>query len=247
MLATFVVIALASCNGGSGSSKSKDIPDYALGETSYFASREGKGAHAFMGFAEGRLGYYKFGMLGNGYHLSGMLVILNGENVTLLNSDESFGECVIEEDSLHIMHALWYDEKQDNPHNSSLEMGSSIRGRAHNKVEGNYSDSYIFAKRKDVAEAVEYLKTLDKQPNQPSQYNPAEHGGTKTYKAKIGKQVTYEGNDSLKVRKFRSLYLDCGAVVEYDDKRFKSNFVGRTIDCVTDDNNKVIVCEFIKD
>lgn len=245
-----MAILFAGCGGANGgsSSSTKDVPDYALGKTSYFASREGKGAHAFLGFADGRLGYDEYGMLDNGRNMAGMLVILNGKNVNLLyTSTNSFREYVIEDDSLHIMHVLWNDENPENPYNISLQGGTAMRGFSHKKVEGNYSDSYLFAKRKDVAEAVEYLNNLEKQPNQPSQFNPTEHGGIKTYKAKVGKQVDYFGNDSLDVKRFKSLYLDCGAVVEHKPQNIYSNFVGQTIDCVTDDNNKVIVYEFIKE
>lgn len=249
-IASFIMTAIlfTACGGAGSSSKTKDVPDYALGKTSYFAPREGKGAHAFVGFADEKPKYKKFGLLDNGRNLSGNLVVIGDESVMFLyTSSNSYDKYIAKDDSSHIMHLLWFDETPENHYNASLIGGSSIRNSSYNLIEGNYSDSYLFAKRKDIAEAVEYLNNLEKQPNQPSQFNPTEHGGTKTYKAKVGKQVLYIGNDSLNVTKFQSLYLDCGAVVEHKPRNIYMNFVGDVIDCVTDDDNKVITCEFIKE
>lgn len=148
---------------------------------------------------------------------------------------------------MHILHLLWNEENPDNKYNLSLAGGSTIRNTPYNKLEGNYSDSYYFSKRKDMAEAVDYLKNLEKQPNQQSQYSAKEQGGTKTYKAKIGKVVKYFGNNNLEFDQFMSLYLDCGAVVELHYKGMSGNMADKTIDCVTDDNNKVIIHEIIKE
>jgi hypothetical protein len=123
---------------------------------------------------------------------------------------------------------------------------ASMLGRSFTPLENAYCDSYYFFKDEELAEAKLWMESLDKQSNQKSKYNAKEEGGVKTYKAVIGKVVTYRGQDELKSDSFRSVYLDCGAIVEI---RYKgtdlnpANLTGKTIDCVTDANNKVIVFE----
>jgi len=247
MLALTVSVILGSCNS-SGSSKSVDIPLYATGTESYFKNRETKTSHAFCGKDFINNGHKKFGSYKGGRLLTGTLVETDeGDLFVMLQEggNLSLGKYLFEQSFDYSVQLLWHDYTEDNPINSTLATNDH-RGTGFVPVENNYCDSYYFFKDEQFAEAKAWLETLEKQPNQQSGYDPRKEGGIKTYKAKIGKAVEYFGVDDLNTDRFLSLYLDCGAVVELRAKKYYTTkeVIGKTIDCVTDTDNKVIVYEF---
>lgn len=243
IFAPIVVLLFCACATGS---KTQDIPDYAWGKESYFAPYAEKGTHIFRGYAEGRMATWDYGMLDTGHHLGGIFITADGATMNLLYTGYSLNEYVIEDDYAHTLHMLWRDESPENPYNLSMESTKSMRGMKYNPVEGNYCDSYYFSNNAEQQAAVAYLETLEKQPSQPSQYDAKEQGGTKTYKALIGKTVRYRGFREARRDDFLALYLDCGAVVEFPYKGFSPKIEGQTIDCVTDDNNRILIHELTK-
>ena len=249
MFALTASLILSSCTNSSGSSsKSVDIPPYALGEGSYFANRTTKTTHAWYGKADINEGTKKFGRYTDGGLLSGMLIEMEEEQFVMLQtkSNLSLTKYLFEDQNEYSVHLIWHDFNSENPHNANMTTESSLSGRSFIPLENAYCDSYYFFKDEELAEAKSWIESLDKQANQQSKYNAKEEGGVKTYKAGIGKVVTYIGQNELKPENFRSIYLDCGAVVEI---RFRgtdlnpAKLIGKTIDCVTDADNKVIVYE----
>ena len=241
--------ALMSSCGGDGGGKSVDVPGYAIGAEPYFKNRETKTSHAMCGKDFINLGYKKFGSYRSSL-LTGTMVETDEGDVFVMLQDGgnySLGAYLFERSFEYSVQLLWHEYAEENPINSTLA-ASDLRGRGFVPVENNYCDAYYFFNDEEFAEAKTWLETLEKQPNQPSKYDAQEAGGVKTYKAKIGKAVAYFGVDDLKGDRFLSLYLDCGAVVELRSKRYLTTkeVTGRTIDCVTDADNKVVEYEFIK-
>lgn len=245
------MIVLASCGGNSSSGgKSTDIPGYATLAEPYFKNRETKGSHAWCGTADSNLGSKKFGRYTDSGLLSGMLIEVEGNTFVMLQtkSNLSLTKYLFEEGHLYSVQLLWHDFDAENPHNSNMATEASMLGKSFTPLENAYCDSYYFFKDEELSEARTWIEGLDKQPNQKSKYDAKAEGGVKTYKAVIGKVVTYTGQDELKPDNFRSVYLDCGAVVEIHFKGIDLNpstLIGKTIDCVTDANNKVIKYELI--
>lgn len=226
-------------------SKSKDIPDYAWGKESYFAPYAEKGAHVFIGYADGRVDSGQLGMLDTGHHLASDDILVGENTIKVLSTGYSLSKYFIEEDYAHTLHMLWRDADPQNSYNLSLESTKTMRGFSYLPVDGNYCDHYYFSDNKEQAAAVAYLEALEIQPNQASQYVAKEHGGTKTYKATIGKSVRYRGFNKAKRDDFLALYLDCGAVVEFPYEGRSPKIEGRIIDCVTDKNNRIMIHELI--
>lgn len=248
MLAMTASVIFTSCNSSGSSSKSADIPSYALGEGAYFANRETKTSHAWYGKADINDGTKKFGRYTDGGLLSGMLIEMNEEQFVMLQtkSNLSLTKYLFEAQDEYSVHLIWYDFNSENPHNVAMQTESSMLGRDFIPLENAYCDSYYFVKDEELAEARTWMEGLNKQSNQKSKFNAKDEGGVKTYKAGVGKVVTYIGQDELKPDSFRSLYLDCGAVVNIAFKGTDLNpakLIGKTIDCVTDTENKVIVYE----
>lgn len=241
--------ALMSSCGGNGGGKSVDVPGYATGAEPYFKNRETKTSHAMCGKDFINLGHRKFGSYRSSLLTGTMVETDEGDTFVMLKDggNYSLGEYLFEQSFEYSVQLLWHEYAEENPINSTLA-ANDLRGRGFVPVENNYCDAYYFFSDQDFAEAKTWLETLDKQPNQPSKYDAKEAGGVKTYKAKIGKAVAYFGVDDLKGDRFLSLYLDCGAVVELRSKRYLTTkeVTGRTIDCVTDADNKVIEYELIK-
>ena len=241
---------MASCggNGGSGGGKSVDIPGYATLAEPYFKNRETKTSHAWWGKADSNLGSKKFGRYTDSGQLSGMLIELGENQVVMLQtkSNLSLTKYLFEEDYVYSVQLIWHDANAENPHNTNMATEASMLDRSFTSLENAYCDSYYFYKDEEMDEARAWLESLEKQPNQKSKYDAKEEGGVKTYKAVIGKVVTYLGQDELKPDSFRSVYLDCGAVVGIHFKGTDLNpstLIGKTIDCVTDADNKVIKYE----
>lgn len=242
-------MTMMSCgdSGGSGSGKSVDIPAYALGTEPYFKSRETKTSHAFRGKDFVNNGNKKFGSYRSA-QLTGTLVETDEGDLFVMLQDGgslSLGKYLFEQSFDYSVQLLWHEYTEDNPINATLA-ASDLRERGFIPIENNYCDSYYFFKDEQFAEAKTWLEALEKQPNQQSEYDPKAVGGAKTYKAKIGKAVEYFGVDDLKSDRFLSLYLDCGAVVELRSKKYLTTqeVVGKTIDCVTDAQNKIIEYKF---
>ncbi|WP_390553583.1 hypothetical protein [Alistipes indistinctus] len=238
-------MTIISCggSGGSGKGKSVDVPGYAIGTESYFKNRETKGSHAFCGKDFVNNGHKKFGSYRSA-QLTGTLVETDEGDLFVMLQDGgslSLGKYLFEQSYDYSVQLLWHEYTKDNPINATLA-ASDLRERGFVLIENNYCDSYYIFKDEQFAEAKAWMETLEKQPNQQSEYDPKAVGGVKTYKAKIGKAVEYFGVDDLKTDRFLSLYLDCGAVVELRSKKFYASqeVVGKSIDCVTDAQNKVI-------
>ncbi len=255
ILAAVAAIALASCGGGgkTGGGKSVDIPTWATGEKTYFADRETKTAHAIWGKAGNNMGHKKLGAYKNGM-ISGTLVEMEEDGSVFVvlqgGNGPSLTKYMFEEAHIYSAEMLWHEfEGDENPINAEMAAESSLRGRSYTTLDKNYSTSYYFYKDEARADAIEWLSTLQKQPNQQSKYDAEAEGGVKTYKAAVGKAVEYVGMNELKADRFLALYLDCGAVVELRPKGLflsSGEAVGRTIDCVVDADNKVIVYELTK-
>ncbi|MCC8146471.1 MAG: hypothetical protein LIO93_08560 [Bacteroidales bacterium] len=247
MLAITASVTLTSCNSSGSNRKSVDIPSYALGEEAYFANRVTKTSHAWCGKAGSNLGTKKFGSYKSAL-LSGVLIEMEGTAVLMLQDGGSLSltKYLFTEDYNYSVQLLWHEYTEDNPINSTLA-ANDLRGRGYTPIENNYCDSYYFYRDEQFDEARLWLETLDKQPNQNSQYDAEAEGGVKTYKAVVGKTVEYFGVDDLKSDRFLSLYLDCGAVVELRSKNYLTSkeVTHKTIDCVTDADNKVIKYELI--
>lgn len=238
---------VSSCGGGSD--KGVDVPGYATGAETYFKGRETKTSHALCGKDFINLGYKKFGSYRSGM-LTGTLVETDeGDSFVMLQDggNISLGNYLFEQSMDYSVQLLWHEYAEENPINATLA-ASDLRGRGFVPVENNYCDAYYFFNDGRFAEAAAWLETLEKQPNQPSEFDAEAVGGVKTYKAKIGKVVEYFGVNDLKSDRFLSLYLDCGAVVELRSNRYLTTkeVIGKTIDCVTDADNKVLEHKFIK-
>ncbi|NDV58883.1 hypothetical protein [Bacteroides sp. 519] len=247
MFALTTCVFFIGCNN-SGSSKSVDIPSYAFGKESYFANHATKSSHAWYGKADINDGTKKFGRYTDGGLLSGMLIEMNEEQFVMLQtkSNLSLTKYLFEDQDEYSVHLIWHDFNTNNPHNAAMQSESAMLGRNFTPLENAYCDSYYFVKDNELAEAKSWIENLNKQPNQQSKYNAKEEGGVKTYKAVIGKVVTYIGQNELKPENFRSVYLDCGAVVNIPFKGTDLNpakLIDKTIDCVVDAENKVIKYE----
>lgn len=239
---------LASC-GAEGGGKGVDVPGYATGAELYFKGRETKTSHALCGKDFINLGYKKFGSYRSSLLTGTMVETDEGDSFVMLQDGGSYslGKYLFEQSMEYSVQLLWHEYAEENPINATLA-ANDLRGRGFVPVENNYCDAYYFFNDGDFAEAAAWLETLDKQPNQPSEFDAEAVGGVKTYKAKIGKAVVYFGVNDLKSDRFLSLYLDCGAVVELRAKQFLTpkEVIGKTIDCVTDADNKVLEHKFIK-
>ena len=240
-----VTLMIVSCGGSGG--KSVDIPLYAIGEASYFANQQTKTAKAVRGMVEVNHGYKRFGTYSGGRLLTGNALEADGVYFVMLqnNTDLPVNKYLFEHQFDYTVHYLLHEKNdKDNPHN--LILSAMAFDNPYTPIESAYTDSYYFHRNDAMEEAKSWFETLDKQPNQPSKYNPKdEEGGAKTYKATIGKAVEFFGIKDLKSDWFLALYLDCGAVVEFRSKNrlTTKEVIGKTIDCVTDANNTVIEYE----
>ena len=237
---------LTSCGGSGG--KSVDIPPYAAGGGAYFADRQTKTARALCGKVDVNHGYKRFGTYKGGWLLTGNALEADGVYFVMLQLNTSIpvNTYLFERQHEYSVHFLLHEKNAENPHNSN--MSAMAFGNPYTSIESAYCDSYYFFRDEAFIEAKYWLDTLGKQPNQPSKYNPKdEEGGKKTYKATIGKAVEYFGVNELESDRFLALYLDCGAVVELRSKNRMTpkEVIEKTIDCVTDKNNKVLVYELI--
>jgi len=241
-----ISIFLSACGGNSSSGgKSTDIPLYAIDKGAYLANRETKTSHAWWGKADINNGYKKFGRYTDSGLLAGTLIEMNEETFLMLKSRADIShKYLFEEQDSYSIQLLWHDSNPENIHNANMNTEFGLLGKSFTPIEYAYCDTYYFYKDDELAEAKTWIENLQKQPNQESKYKAKDEGGVKTYKAAIGKAVLYFGLDELKRDRFLSLYLDCGAVVQLHDKNLKGeNLTGKIIDCVTDENNKVIVYE----
>lgn len=238
-----IIILILSACGVNNSSNSKGIPGYATGETAYLANRETKTSHAWCGKADINGGYKKFGRYTDSGLLAGTLIEMDDYTFLILKSRADIShKYLFEEQDEYSMELLWHDPNPENIHNTNMSTESSMLGKSFQPIECGYCDTYYFFKDSELAEAKSWIENLNKKPNQESHYNAKDEGGVKTYKATIGKVVTYFGLDELKRDRFLSIYLDCRAVVQLHDKDLKGDkLIGKTLDCVTDSNNKVVV------
>jgi len=243
----FLACFLISC-GGKKSTKSVDIPPYTVGNGSYFDNKTDKNSFALYGKADGNFGRKKFGSYTNGSQLSGLNLHFGDDTFIMLKS--GVGSILdYTNDVEYSMHVLVTKFNEDNPYNSGLISEHILLNRpAPSMIEINYSDSYYFYKDEDFMDAKQYIETLEKKENQSSKFViDKDSNKTKTYKAKIEKVVEYFGIKNLKSDKFFSLYLDCGAVVQLNNRNlWKSQLIGKTIDCITSDDNVIIEYELIK-
>ncbi len=241
-------ISVSCGNSVAGKGKSPDIPGYATGAEPYFKGRETKTSHAICGKDFINRGHKKFGSYRSSMLTGTMVETDEGDNFVMLQDggNYSLGKYLFERSCDYSVQLLWHEYEEENPINSTLA-ACDLRGWGFVPVENNYCDAYYFFNDGEFAEAAAWLETLEKQPNRPSKFDAEKSGGAKTYKAKIGKAVEYFGADDLKSDRFLSLYLDCGAVVELRSKNYLSadEASGRTIDCVTDADNKIIRYEFV--
>lgn len=241
--------ALMSSCSVEGGGKGVDVPGYATGAEAYFKDRETKASHALCGKDFINLGYKKFGSYRSALLTGTMVETDEGDSFVMLQDggNYSLGNYLFEQSMDYSVQLLWHEYAEENPINAKLA-ASDLRGRGFVPVETNYCDAYYFFNDGDFAEAKTWLETLEKQPNQLSEFDAEAVGGVKTYKAKIGKVVVYFGVNDLKSDRFLSLYLDCGAVVELRSKKYltTNEVIGKTIDCVTDADNKVLEHKFIK-
>jgi hypothetical protein len=111
MLAIVTSTILISCNYSGGSSKSVDIPPYAIGEGAYFADRETKTAHVWYGKADINYGTKKFGRYTDGGLLSGMHIEMNGEQFVMLQtkSNLSLTKYLFEDQDEYSVQLIWYE------------------------------------------------------------------------------------------------------------------------------------------
>ena len=244
-----VTLMIAACGGnGSSNGKSVDIPPYAVNKGAYFADQQTKTAQALWGIVEVNHGYKNFGTYKGGSQLNGRAVEADGLYFVMLQLSTaiSLNTYLFERQFEYTLHLLLHEKNAENPHNLNMSAMSSYGAGTYIPVESAYSDTYYFYKNDALEEAKTWIETLEKQPNQPSKYNAKEEeGGVKTYKATIGKAVEFFGVKDLKKDRFLALYLDCGAVVEYRAGTFRTpgEVIGKTIDCVTDNSNKVLIYE----
>lgn len=246
---TIIAVLLSACGGNnSGGGSSKDVPLYATGEGVYLINRETKTSHAWCGKADINDGFRKFGRYTDSGLLAGTLIEMEQEQFLMLKSRADIShKYLFEEQDEYSVQLLWHEANPENIHNINMSTESGMLGKGFKPIESAYCDTYYFFKDQEFAEAKSWIESLNKQPNQESQYKAKDEGGAKTYKAVIGKTVTYFGLDELKRDRFLSLYLDCGAVVQLHDKDLKGDkLIGKTIDCVTDADNKVIKYELIQ-
>jgi hypothetical protein len=251
ILLAATTIFTVSCGGRGGSGgRYVDIPAYATGEGAYFAGRETETAHAVCGKGGINYGHKKFGNY-DGSMISGTLIEMEGSEdgvqfvVLQSGNGPSLTSYMFRESHIYSVQLLWHEfEGEENPINAA--MAADLRGRGYTPLENNYCTSYYFYRDEALADAASWLSTLEKQPNQKSKYDAKVEGGVKTYHAAIGRAVEYFGENELKADRFLSLYLDCGAVVEFRAKGARledDQMAGKTIDCVTDANNRVIIYE----
>lgn len=220
------IIALVSCDGGIGSSK--EIPDYALGQTSYFVANNGEEAIFCNNIVPQKvktLGYDQYNRL---LAIRGFDMELDGKKFCLVSKQYTAANALVTKDS-YKLHALIKQAQKDNPYFKEGEF---------------YSDSYYFVNPEELAKAIETFNNTPKTSNNASEFKVSDvEDGAKTYNSKVIAVVNYVGSKNQSENKFASLYLECGAVVALEGEDLE-RMVGSNIDCVVDKNNYILEREY---
>lgn len=252
------VMVLTSCGGGNSniSSKSVDVPPYALANGSIYGEKlPYVNCYTVVGKISNILGYSDFGEITTslGYRsLKGMSVRVIDENseygFVILGTKGDIASKEASEDN-YTLHAIVHKTNPNNGFSSNIG--------------GDYCSEYFWVNDEELSDAIQTFQSFERQPNQPSQFSTDTIPGAKTYNGKILKSVLYYGYKyeypypessvkSFRVKMFCSLYLDCGAVVLIDNKKVdispfyeKKSLERRSIDCIVSADNRVIEYKWV--
>lgn len=209
---------------GTKASKNVDVPLYALSKGNIFdevASKEKK-LTALTGNMGNRYAKGDIGFGPSGHRLYYNDIDVNDKRFHILFSNAIEDYLIGEK---YLMHVLVNADTKNYP-----QLPKDV----------SFSDTYYFFQHEKVSEAIAKFNSTTKTENKPSSFVAKDLGGVKTYNAKIIHAVAYSGMNKGKETRFLSLYLECGAVVQLFKEFMTKNFIGKNIDCVTDEENNIV-------
>lgn len=242
MKKTVLLLAVVLCIGVflTNCGKSSNLPAYARGEGSYF-NDPAAGFSAIYGKIDSVSEeiFLKYGEFNRKAKVKGYRTLINGQQIYLIFEEKHWG----------------YDDTKNLFSNDELSIHALVAQNTDKnyplKETCNYSDTYFFVNDEELTKAIQKFNDAPKTKNLPSQYkieeyqkNKGRRKGSKTYHATIVSVVEYIGRRDVYYERMLSLYLSCGTVVQlYTEENMKYLFDDELvfrIDCVTNDDNKVI-------